>query len=117
MGQDWLRGYQVTDDTGAAQFTTIVPGWYQSRATHIHFKVRETLTSNAANEFTSQLFFDESFLTSLYTNTSPYTTKGDAGRLRNSNDGIFNQGGSQLLIAPVELSNGYAAILNLGLTL
>ena len=39
-GQTWLRGYQTTDATGLATFTTIVPGWYSGRAIHIHFKVR-----------------------------------------------------------------------------
>ena len=38
--QKFLRGYQVTDDTGAARFVTIYPGAYQGRAVHIHFKIR-----------------------------------------------------------------------------
>src|SRR5918911_433792 len=28
VGQTFLRGYQVTDATGVASFTTIYPGWY-----------------------------------------------------------------------------------------
>lgn len=36
----FLRGIQITDDSGLADFKTIYPGWYQGRATHIHFKVR-----------------------------------------------------------------------------
>jgi protocatechuate 3,4-dioxygenase beta subunit len=27
-GNDFLRGYQITDSNGTAQFTTIFPGWY-----------------------------------------------------------------------------------------
>src|SRR3954463_4807306 len=34
-GQNFLRGYQTTDATGAASFTTIYPGWYTGRAVHI----------------------------------------------------------------------------------
>ena len=35
LGQKFLRGYQVTDGSGAAQFTTVYPGWYSGRAVHI----------------------------------------------------------------------------------
>ena len=40
VGQKFLRGYQVTDGSGAVEFQTIYPGWYPCRATHIHFKIR-----------------------------------------------------------------------------
>src|SRR4030095_10728881 len=33
--QKFLRGYQVTDETGAARFVTIYPGAYGGRAGHI----------------------------------------------------------------------------------
>ena len=39
-GSDFLRGYQVTDESGRAAFTTVYPGWYQGRTVHIHFKIR-----------------------------------------------------------------------------
>jgi protocatechuate 3,4-dioxygenase beta subunit len=45
-GQTFLRGYQVTDSNGVVNFTTIYPGWYTSRAVHIHFKIRDALTTN-----------------------------------------------------------------------
>src|SRR5207249_3064675 len=28
VGKKFLRGYQITNDSGAVQFTTIYPGWY-----------------------------------------------------------------------------------------
>src|SRR5947207_10396497 len=36
----FLRGYQITDGSGIAAFTTIYPGWYSGRAVHIHVKLR-----------------------------------------------------------------------------
>jgi protocatechuate 3,4-dioxygenase beta subunit len=39
VGSTWLRGYQLTDSAGLAKFTTIYPGWYTGRATHIHIEV------------------------------------------------------------------------------
>src|SRR4051794_19923410 len=35
----WLRGFLLTDSNGLVRFTTIYPGWYRNRATHIHFEV------------------------------------------------------------------------------
>src|SRR5436190_2223599 len=39
VGQKFLRGTQFTDRAGRVRFETIYPGWYEGRATHIHFKV------------------------------------------------------------------------------
>ena len=38
-GTTYLRGIQLTDAKGQAQFTTIYPGQYPGRTTHIHLKV------------------------------------------------------------------------------
>lgn len=37
-GKTFLRGHQVTDENGVAAFTTIYPGWYFPRLTHIHVR-------------------------------------------------------------------------------
>jgi protocatechuate 3,4-dioxygenase beta subunit len=38
-GSAWLRGIQLTDRDGLAEFATIYPGQYPGRTTHIHLKV------------------------------------------------------------------------------
>ncbi len=38
-GTTYLRGIQVTDGNGEAEFATIYPGQYPGRTTHIHLKV------------------------------------------------------------------------------
>ena len=38
-GRTFLRGIQRSDANGDVTFTTIYPGWYQGRATHIHLEV------------------------------------------------------------------------------
>jgi protocatechuate 3,4-dioxygenase beta subunit len=113
-GQNWLRGYQLTDANGTATFTTIFPGWYAGRATHIHFKIRGKNSTGASYDFTSQLFFTEAFLSSAYAQ-APYASRNDSGRLRNASDGIYNQGGSQLLLAPASVSGAYSGSINVGL--
>ncbi len=39
LGQDFLRGIQMTDINGQCTFTSIYPGWYPNRLTHLHVKI------------------------------------------------------------------------------
>ena len=112
-GKKFLRGYQVSDAKGAVQFTTIYPGWYQGRAVHIHFKIRTSASSGKTNDFTSQWFFDE-LLTDQVHAQAPYASKGQ-GRLKNSGDGIYQQGGNQLVLNVTKTAQGYAALFDIGL--
>ena len=114
-GQKWLRGYQTTDASGRVQFTTIYPGWYQGRATHIHFKVRTEPGSNAGTEFTSQFFFDDALSDIVHDSGGAYA-KGAAGRTQNTQDGIYNGGGQQLVLDVQPSGGGYAAAFNIGMT-
>ena len=114
-GTKFLRGYQLTDANGAVKFMTIYPGWYQGRAVHIHFKIR-TPSLNQNYDFTSQFFFDEALSQQVYAQ-QPYAQKGTRGMMRNSSDGIYRQGGDQLLLNVVKNGSGYAATFDIGLQL
>ncbi len=113
VGKQFLRGFQVTNDLGAARFTTIYPGWYQGRTVHIHFKVRARDSAGRAQEFTSQLYFDDALSDQVFA-LAPYSQKGRRSTL-NANDGIFRNGGDQLLLAPAKTAAGYDASFALGL--
>jgi len=115
VGQDFLRGYQVTDAGGLATFTTVYPGWYRGRAVHIHFKIRVPAAENQIYEFTSQLFFDDAFSDQLYAQ-KPYASKGQRDRL-NSTDNIYQESGGQLLLVPTAANDGYAATFAIALDL
>ena len=110
VGEDWLRGFQNTDANGRVQFTTIYPGWYRGRATHIHFKVRKDNL-----EFTSQWFFDDSLSDEVHATETPYNEKGAAGRLQNSNDNIYQQSSGMLLLDVQPSDDGYAATFDIGI--
>jgi len=112
-GKKYLRGYQVTDSNGEVKFTTIYPGWYTGRAVHIHFKIRLYAGSQKTYEFTSQLFFDDTLSDQVYTQ-SPYNARGTRNT-RNSTDGIYNGGGSQLLLSLTPSGQGYAATFTIAL--
>jgi protocatechuate 3,4-dioxygenase beta subunit len=96
-GQNWLRGYQLTDANGNATFKTIYPGWYQGRTVHIHFKIRTNAGASGGTEFTSQLFVDDAISDAVFAN-APYATKGARG-VRNDGDSIYGQSGGQLTLA------------------
>ena len=112
-GQQFLRGYQVTDATGSVQFLTIYPGWYQGRTAHIHFKIRANSPSEQSYEFTSQLYFDDTTTDRVHAQ-APYATRGER-TVRNDRDGIFQRGGNQLLLSPTETTQGYTATFDIGL--
>ena len=111
-GENFLRGYQLTDAGGRAQFTTIYPGWYPGRTVHIHFKVRTNGPSGEAYEFTSQLFFDEALTDQVHAQP-PYAARGERNT-RNNNDGIYND---LLLLDVSPTAGGYATSFHLGLDL
>jgi len=112
-GQQFLRGYQITDAAGNAQFLTIYPGCYGGRAVHVHFKVRTGPASARSYAFTSQLYFDEALTQRVYA-VEPYASQSQRW-MRNANDGIFRSGGRQLLLAPEPDGQGYAATFDIGL--
>jgi len=112
-GRRFLRGYQLTDASGLAQFTTIYPGWYSGRAVHIHFKIRSAAGATSAFEFTSQLFFDESLTDQVHAQ-APYSSKGQRNTT-NATDGIYRSGGSQLLLAVVPAGSGYGTSFDIAL--
>ncbi|GHF57006.1 protocatechuate 3,4-dioxygenase beta subunit [Deinococcus metalli] len=115
---NFLRGSLVTDAQGRASFTTIYPGWYQGRAVHIHFKLRPLDASGkATGEFTSQLFFPEGVNSAVFAR-APYRQKGTRADTPNAQDGIYRNGGSQLLLdVKGDPAAGYAATFDVGLNI
>ena len=111
-GESFLRGYQRTDEYGAASFATVYPGWYPGRAVHIHFKIRTEDAEGQAYEFTSQLFFDESLNDAVHAH-EPYAEHGRRNRL-NTNDGIFSR---ELLLDVTSQDDAYDATFGIGLDL
>ncbi|MEV8097140.1 intradiol ring-cleavage dioxygenase [Kitasatospora sp. NPDC085879] len=105
----FLRGVQLTDSTGVAEFTTIYPGWYVGRALHIHVKTHAGGTvSNGTYHgghvsHTGQLYFPETYNTKVAALT-PYRSN-RATRTLNARDGIYRNGGSSTLLAITQASS------------
>jgi protocatechuate 3,4-dioxygenase beta subunit len=69
--ETFLRGIMATSSEGVAEFLTVFPGYYTTRATHIHLTVQASVTnsssySDASVQHIGQLFFDQDLINSVY---------------------------------------------------
>lgn len=103
----YLRGLQTTDENGVAQFTSIFPGHYSGRATHVHIEAHldgEVLPNSTYTGGTiahiGQFFFDQDLITEVEA-LSPYSANSIAittnaedrvvqGELENDSDPMLN---------------------------
>lgn len=102
-GTTWLRGIQYTDSNGQVNFTTIYPGWYTPRATHIHVQVFD-----ASNNLitTTQMAFPDAINTTVNTY---YATSG-TNSFTNTNDMVFSDSYTdQLMTVTGNTTDGYVA--------
>jgi protocatechuate 3,4-dioxygenase beta subunit len=120
---DFLRGYQMTDDNGTVQFTTIYPGWYEGRAIHIHVKVRAFEGSNETLEWTSQFYLNNSINELVHTQPPysdhgpvPMTNEEDFIYTGPSTDGLIqdNTGKHLMLNLRDDERQGYVGTFNIG---
>jgi protocatechuate 3,4-dioxygenase beta subunit len=106
----FLRGRQTTDSNGLVTFTSIFPGWYTGRATHIHVHV---YNSSGTSLLVTQIAFPEGSGSAVATvNGSGSTygyTKGMSGYTYNATDNVFSDDTAGLEIATISgsLSGGY----------
>lgn len=110
-GRKFLRGYQVTDEDGQVEFTTIYPGWYRGRTIHIHFRVRTFAGAVTTYDFTSQWYFDDA-VSDVVLAQAPYDRRGPRDT-RNSDDGIFD--GATMLALSTDDSGGYVGSFDVAL--
>jgi protocatechuate 3,4-dioxygenase beta subunit len=109
--QTYLRGIQTTDANGEVRFTTIYPGWYQGRATHIHLEV----TVGGRSIKVTQIAFPEAVNNTVHA-SGAYATRG-SNPMSNAADGIFADSLSSELITPTgDVANGYAATFQVGVS-
>ncbi|MFN0122565.1 MAG: hypothetical protein ACKV2V_18875 [Blastocatellia bacterium] len=114
VGQKWLRGYQLSDNNGAVEFTTVWPGYYNGRAVHLHFKVRLFSGTTRTYEFTSQLFFTDTQTDAIYTaNPTLYSSAFLTRGTKNANDGIYQ---ASLLLAMTQESGVQVGTIDVGLS-
>jgi protocatechuate 3,4-dioxygenase beta subunit len=104
----FLRGIQVTNSDGIAEFQTIYPGWYSGRTVHIHTKVHvggtpevlDLATPAGPNagtyegrhiSHTGQIYFEDATSDEVYDAAEAYAGRDNTQRLRNDQDGILGE--------------------------
>lgn len=108
--QTFLRGIQTTDAAGEVLFTTVYPGWYQGRATHIHVEV----TVGGRSVKVTQIAFAEAISRAVHT-SGVYAARG-TNPTSNAADGIFADSLSAELVTPAgSVSGGYTATFQVGI--
>lgn len=96
----FLRGRQTTDANGLVTFTSIFPGWYTGRSTHIHVHIYNSAGTSLK---ITQIAFPEgssSAVTIVNTTATGYT-KGMSGYTLNANDNVFSDDTAGVEIATV----------------
>lgn len=106
---NFLRGRQTTDANGLVSFTSIFPGWYTSRATHIHVHI---YNSAGTSLLITQIAFPEgtnSAVATVNAATAYGYTKGMTGYTYNASDNVFSDdtSGLELSIVTGSLTEGY----------
>nr|WP_322625927.1 intradiol ring-cleavage dioxygenase [uncultured Flavobacterium sp.] len=105
----FLRGRQTTDSNGQVAFTSIFPGWYSGRATHIHVHI---YNSAGTSLLITQIAFPEgtnSAVVQVNAATAYGYTKGMSGYTYNASDNVFSDDttGSEIATLTGSVSNGF----------
>lgn len=100
----FLRGRQVTDSSGLAAFTSIFPGWYSSRAPHIHVHI---YNASGKSLLVTQIAFPTDVCDTVYTTATNYYTKGKQDT-SNANDNVFSDSvASEMSVITGNITDGY----------
>lgn len=86
----FLRGRQTTDENGLVTFTSIFPGWYSGRATHIHVHI---YNASGTSLLVTQIAFPEgsnSAVALVNASSANGYTKGMSGYTYNASDNVFS---------------------------
>lgn len=104
----FLRGRQTTDTSGSVTFTSIFPGWYTGRATHIHVHVYNAAGTSLK---VTQIAFPEGTGTAVAL-VNGYS-KGLTGYTYNKSDYVFNDDSKGIEIATVTGTLAAGFVLNM----
>jgi len=105
----FLRGRQTTNANGEVSFTSIFPGWYNGRATHIHVHI---YTATGDSLLITQIAFPEgsnSAVVQVNASSANGYTKGMSGYTYNASDNVFSDDDADVEIATLSgsVTSGY----------
>ena len=125
-GENFLRGYQIAGKdagihrfaaAGQVSFMTIWPGWYASRAIHIHVRVRKLSGAGATIAgYTTQIFFSDADNDRVLTGAAPYSSRSpQEDPTTDENDTVLQRADDATNIASVKgnIKQGFSATFNI----
>ena len=102
----FLRGRQMTDTGGKVNFTSVFPGWYNGRATHIHVHV---YNASGQSLLVTQIAFPEGADSAVVQVAASTGYKGMNGYTYNANDNVFSDGTSnEMSVVSGSVSGGFS---------
>lgn len=105
----FLRGRQTTNASGLVTFTSIFPGWYSGRATHIHVHI---YNASGTSLKVTQIAFPEGTGSALLA-VGGYK-KGMTGYTYNAKDNVFNDGYAlELATVTGNITDGFALAISM----
>jgi protocatechuate 3,4-dioxygenase beta subunit len=96
--QNYLRGVQESDDSGAVTFTSVFPACYSGRWPHVHFEVYPSLaeaTRAGTPTATSQLALPKDTCDAVYATDGYEASVRNLAQVSLSSDMVFSDGYSQ----------------------
>jgi protocatechuate 3,4-dioxygenase beta subunit len=106
----FLRGRQTSDTNGLVKFTTIFPGWYSGRATHIHVHI---YNATGKSLLVTQIAFPEDICKTVHTTATTIYKKGQQDTT-NARDNVFSDGVTlQMASLAGSVSAGYKLTHNI----
>lgn len=113
----WLRGVQVADSNGEVTFTSIFPGCYTGRWTHIHFEVYPDVDSitDAENAIaTSQMALPEDACNAVFELDAYDGSAKNLSAITLDDDNVFGDDGGEHQLAAIsgDTDSGYVASLD-----
>ncbi|MBM6402745.1 3,4-dioxygenase subunit beta [Phycicoccus sp. CSK15P-2] len=113
--ENYLRGVQVTDESGVVTFASLFPGCYAGRWPHIHFEVYpdEASISDASNAIcTSQVALPQNACDTVYALDAYTGSAENLSRLTLATDNVFGDDGGVHQLATVSGdTSGYTVAL------
>jgi protocatechuate 3,4-dioxygenase beta subunit len=117
--ENYLRGAQEADASGAVSFTSIFPACYSGRWPHIHFEVYASLsdaTSSGPIVKTSQIALPREACEAVYATSGYEQSVSNLSQVSLAGDNVFDDDGAihQLATMSGDPTGGYTAALTIG---
>lgn len=117
-GENYLRGVQAADGSGALTFTSVFPAAYQGRWPHIHFEIYPSLaeaTKAGSKLTTSQLALPEDVCRTVYATDGYRASARNLAQTSLNTDMVFRDGyDHQLATVTGDVNKGLTAALTIG---